>query len=125
MRQLLDEVLDGVLPQSKEVGPRDRVGVHAVADVVRRAHDHGPRTGRGTCDDGLVRRVGCGDLELGAVTAIEDLAVVDDLSIQVDRGQIAPMNGQERTRDPCQTGGTRSLISIARRLWTRLPREKT
>jgi hypothetical protein len=75
-RELLDEMLDRVLAQPEKVRPRDRVRVLPVPDVVRRADDDGPGAGGRTGDDRLVGHVRRLDLELGAVAAVEDDAVV-------------------------------------------------
>lgn len=90
MRQFLDEMFDRVLPETEEVGSRNRVRVCPVADMVRRPHDHRPRTRRGASNDGLVWRVCCCDLELGAIATVEDFAVVHNLCTGVDGGEIAP-----------------------------------
>lgn len=78
--------------------------MHAIADVVRRAHDHGPRASCSACNDGLVKRVGRGDLELGAIAAVQDLAMVHDFVVHVDRGQVAPADGQNGDTRPRPKG---------------------
>lgn len=95
VRELLDEVLDRVLAETEEVRARDRVGVLPVADVVRRAHDDGPRARRSACDDGLVRHVLRDDLEFGPVAAVEDRAVVHDLCVRIYGGKVAPSDDGE------------------------------
>ena len=79
VRQLLDEVLDRVLPEAKEVGTRDRVRMRTIADVIRCPHDDGPRARSSPGDDRLVGGIGCCDLELRAISTVEDFAVVHNL----------------------------------------------
>ena len=108
-RQPLNEVLDGVLPKPEEVGARHRVGVRPVPDVVRRANDDGPRAGRSTGQDRVVWHVGSDDLELGTITAVEDLAVVDNFDVRVDGGKIAPAPRQDEQE--CMGGRTYRVTS--------------
>ena len=60
-----------------------------IADGVRLLDDTGPGAGRGAGDDRAIWTI-CGyDLELGAVAAVEDGAVIDDFGVWVDCGEIS------------------------------------
>jgi hypothetical protein len=69
-RKLLNEMLDGILSQSKEVGARHRIRVLSVSDGIGLLDDVGPCTSSGAGDDGTIRNVRGHDLEFGPVTTI-------------------------------------------------------
>ena len=72
-------MLDSVLSQAEEIRARDRVGVHAIADMICGAHDNRPRAGRCARYNGLFRLVISDNLEVGASVAVENLAMIHDL----------------------------------------------
>ena len=82
-------MLDGILPEPEEVWSGYRVRVLSVADGVCLLDDARPGASRGAGNDGAIGTVCRYDLELGAVTTIEDSAVVYDLSVWVDCGKIS------------------------------------
>jgi len=83
--QLLNEMLDRVLPQTEKVWPRDRVTMLPVSNMVRRADDDRPGTGGCAGNDGLICHVICNDLEFGPVAAIKDGTIIDRLGIGIAR----------------------------------------
>ena len=83
-------MLDSVLPQAKEVWPRDRITMLPVPNVVRRANDDRPGTGGCASNDGLICHVICNDLEFGSITAVKDGAIIDRLCIGITGREVAP-----------------------------------
>jgi hypothetical protein len=88
--ELLNEVLNSVLPQTEKVRARDRVTMLSVSNMIRRAHDNRPGTSGCASNDGLICHVICNDLEFGTITPIMDGAIVDCLRIGIARREIAP-----------------------------------
>jgi hypothetical protein len=86
----LDEMLDCILSQSKEIRPRYRVGMLSVPDGVRLLDDVGPSTGSSSCNDEFLWNIGRDDLEFGTVTTIEDGAVIYNFLVRGDGRMIAP-----------------------------------
>jgi hypothetical protein len=97
--ELLNEVLDSVLPQTEKVWSRDRVTMLPVPNMVRRAHDDRPGTSGCACNDGLICHIICNDLEFGPITAIMDGAIINCLRIGITRREIAPVNGIAHGKD--------------------------
>ncbi len=89
-RELLNEVLDGVLSQTEKVRARDRVTMLPVSNVIRRANDDGPGTSGCASNDGLICHVICHNLEFGPITTIMDGAIINRLCIGIARREIAP-----------------------------------
>ena len=84
-RKFLNEVLDCILPKTKEVRTRYAIAVLPVSHMVRGAHDDRPRARRCPCNDRLVRLIRRNDLELGSVAAIKDSAMVHGLAVRIGR----------------------------------------
>jgi hypothetical protein len=97
--ELLNEVLDGVLPQTEKVWARDRVAMLPVSNVIRRANDDGPGTSGCAGYDGFICHVICNDLEFGSITAIMDGTIINSLRIGIARREIAPINGISHGKD--------------------------
>lgn len=98
IRQLLDEVLDSILSETKEVRTRDGVGVCTITNVVRGAHDDGPRAGRCSRYDGFLGLVVGDNLEAGASLAVQDLAMVHDFGVRIASREIPSVRSKRQTR---------------------------
>ena len=88
--ELLDEVLDGVLPQTEKVRARDRITMLPVSNMIRRANDDRPGTSGCASYDGLICHVIRNDLEFGTIATIMDGTIINGLRIGIARREIAP-----------------------------------
>lgn len=90
IRQLLDEFLNRVLPQTEEVRTRDRIAMLTVSNVISSADDDGPGSGSGPRSDGPTGLVLCDDLEFWAIAAVKNSAMIDRFGCGIDGGEVAP-----------------------------------
>ena len=84
VRQLLDEVLDRVLPETEEVRPRNTITVLPIPDVICCTDNRRPCAGCGPSNHRPIGVITGDDLELGTIAAIEDRTVIHSFNIGID-----------------------------------------
>ena len=83
-REFLNKMLNSILSQTKEIGPRNGVGMLPIANLIRRLDDHRPCTRRCPSDDGFRLVITCNYLKLGAISPIQNRAMIDNLHGRID-----------------------------------------
>jgi hypothetical protein len=81
--ELLNEVLDGILPQTEKVWARDRVTMLPISNEIRSASDDSPGTSGCAGYDGLFCHIIRNDSEIGSITAIMNGTIINCLRIGI------------------------------------------
>lgn len=83
-------MLDSVLTKAEEVRSGDRVRMLPVPYGVRLFYNVGPGTGCSTSDNRAIGGIRGDNLELRAVTAIQDGAMINNFHASIDRRKVSP-----------------------------------